>query len=76
MSLQNAGFFGSALNWYMKSSLILLICIGMVLGVFLGVVAPSYAGSFSLFGRFVCRGAESYCSGPCFHSCLRFRDKP
>lgn len=50
MSLQNAGFFGSALNWYMKSSLILLICIGMVLGVFLGVVAPSYAGSFSLLG--------------------------
>ena len=50
MSSQNSGFIGSAFNWYMKSSLILLICIGMALGIFLGIVAPQYAGNFSLLG--------------------------
>lgn len=50
MSSQNSGFFYSAFNWYMKTSLILLICIGMIIGVFLGVVAPSYAGNFSILG--------------------------
>lgn len=34
----------------MKTSLILLICIGMIIGVFLGVVAPGYAGNFSILG--------------------------
>lgn len=50
MSSQNSEIFYSAFNWYMKTSLILLICIGMVIGVFLGVVAPSYAGNFSILG--------------------------
>lgn len=50
MSSQNSGFFYSAFNWYMKTSLILLICIGMIIGVFLGVVAPGYAGNFSILG--------------------------
>ncbi len=50
MSSQNSGIFYSAFNWYMKTSLILLICIGMVIGVFLGVVAPGYAGNFSILG--------------------------
>lgn len=34
----------------MKTSLILLICIGMAVGIFLGVIVPGYAANFSILG--------------------------
>ena len=50
MSSSNSSIFRSAFDWYMKTSLILLICISMVLGVFLGVSLPTYASNFSILG--------------------------
>ncbi len=50
MSSAKLGFFGKIINGYMRASLILLIFVGMLLGIFLGVIAPLHAGTFKILG--------------------------
>ena len=50
MSSAKCGVFGTIINGYMRSSLILLIFLGMLLGIFLGIVAPLQANSFKILG--------------------------
>lgn len=50
MSSVEHSFLGKLVVAYMRSSLILLISIGMLCGVALGILAPSHATSFTLLG--------------------------